>query len=64
MSKKTRRNIVTLELDDDVSTMLERAITAPNGRKPYGFRTFKMNDLLRKGLRREGFARKRDLQAA
>ncbi len=64
MKKRAKRNIVTFETDDDVQVMLERAITAPNGRKPWGARSFKINDLLRQGLTREGFGRKRDLQAA
>lgn len=61
---KTKRNIVTFEPDEDVFAMLERAITAPNGRKPWGARSFKINEVLRDGLTKQGFARKRDLQAA
>lgn len=60
---KTKRNIVTLELDDDVNEMLKKAITAPNGRTPWGARSFKINDLLRQGLTKER-SRKRELQAA
>lgn len=61
---KTKRNIVTFEPDDDVNAMLQRAITAPNGRKPWGARSFKINDVLRRGLTSEGFGKKRHLKAA
>lgn len=62
---KTKRNTVSFEPDDDVLHMLKRAITAPNGRIPWGMQTFKINEVLRDGLTKQGFARKRDaLQAA
>lgn len=64
MSKKIKRNLVTFGPDNDVSAMLKRAITAPNGRIPWGMQTFKINELLREGLERRGYARKQDLKAA
>ena len=60
---KSKRNIVTFELDDDVKPMLDKAIVV-NGRKPYGYKTFKLNELLRDALIRSGYARKRDFSKA
>jgi hypothetical protein len=54
------RNRVTVDLDDDVATMLDRATRAPGGRRPWGLQSFKINEALRDFLTRSGYARKRE----
>jgi hypothetical protein len=61
---KTKRNIVTFEPDEDVRQMLDLAIKQPDGTRPWGAQSYKVNQCLRDSLTRQGYAKRRLKKAA
>jgi hypothetical protein len=60
LSSSMKRKTVTFEPSPDVRRMMERALVAVTGNRPWGMRSHIINNALREWLTARGHARKKE----